>query len=72
MGGRVRGRQKDARTVAFPAISTGISRWPLEPAAEIALTTVAEAGPGPIEEVVFALRGEAAVEAFRSRHNSLA
>jgi O-acetyl-ADP-ribose deacetylase (regulator of RNase III) len=65
-------RELGARTVAFPAISTGIYRWPLEPAAEIALTTVVQAEPGPIEEVVFALRGEAAVNAFRARHNSLA
>ncbi len=65
-------RDLGARTVAFPAISTGIYRWPLESAAEIALTTVSEAEPGPIEEVLFALRGEAAVQAFRARHNSLA
>ena len=65
-------RELGARTVAFPAISTGIYRWPLESAAGIALTTVAEAEPGPIEEVVFALRGEAAVQAFQARHNSLA
>ncbi|WP_035800471.1 O-acetyl-ADP-ribose deacetylase [Kitasatospora mediocidica] len=32
-----------ARTVAFPAISTGVYGWPLEDAARIALTTVAEA-----------------------------
>ncbi|MFD8495697.1 O-acetyl-ADP-ribose deacetylase [Amycolatopsis sp. NPDC059657] len=31
-----------ARTVAFPAISTGIYRWPVESAAAIALTTVAD------------------------------
>ncbi|MCR6490387.1 O-acetyl-ADP-ribose deacetylase [Amycolatopsis sp. OK19-0408] len=61
-----------AKTVAFPAISTGIYRWPLESAAEIALTTVSGAEPGGIEEVLFALRGEAAVSAFRARHNSLA
>ena len=65
-------RDLGARTVAFPAISTGIYRWPLESAAGIALTTVSEADPGPVEEVVFALRGEVAVEAFRSRHNWLA
>ncbi|MDX3193161.1 O-acetyl-ADP-ribose deacetylase [Streptomyces sp. MN03-5084-2B] len=65
-------RDVGARTVAFPAISTGIYRWPLESAAEIALTTVSAAEPGPIEEVVFALRGEAAVQAFQARHNSLA
>ncbi|MEU4523381.1 O-acetyl-ADP-ribose deacetylase [Amycolatopsis sp. NPDC024027] len=65
-------RALGARTVAFPAISTGIYRWPLESAAEIALTTVSAAEPGPITEVVFALRGEAAMAAFRARHNSLA
>ncbi|MEV6874411.1 O-acetyl-ADP-ribose deacetylase [Amycolatopsis sp. NPDC051128] len=65
-------RELGARTVAFPAISTGIYRWPLESAAEIALTAVAEAEPGTIEEVVFALRGEDAMRAFRARHNSLA
>lgn len=60
-----------AKTVAFPAISTGIYRWPLDSAARIALTTVAEVlETSPVEEVVFALRGEAAVAAFR--HNSLA
>jgi O-acetyl-ADP-ribose deacetylase (regulator of RNase III) len=32
-----------AHTVAFPAISTGIYRWPVESAATIALTTVTEA-----------------------------
>ncbi|WP_086842998.1 O-acetyl-ADP-ribose deacetylase [Amycolatopsis kentuckyensis] len=65
-------RDLGARTVAFPAISTGIYRWPLESAAGIALTTVSEAEPGPIEEVLFALRGDAAVRAFQARHNSLA
>ncbi|ADJ49381.1 hypothetical protein AMES_7556 [Amycolatopsis mediterranei S699] len=65
-------RDLGARVVAFPAISTGIYRWPFESAAEIALTTVAAAEPGPVEEVVFALRGEAAMKAFRARHNSLA
>lgn len=31
-----------ARSIAFPAISTGIYRWPVASAAEIALTTIAE------------------------------
>ena len=61
-----------AKTVAFPAISTGIYRWPLDSAAEIALTTVSQVDPGGIEEVVFALRGAEAMAAFRARHNSLA
>ncbi|MDT7727792.1 MAG: O-acetyl-ADP-ribose deacetylase [Actinomycetota bacterium] len=32
-----------ARSIAFPAISTGIYRWPVESAAKIALATVSEA-----------------------------
>ncbi|MFJ1761021.1 O-acetyl-ADP-ribose deacetylase [Amycolatopsis sp. NPDC088138] len=60
-----------AKTVAFPAISTGIYRWPLESAAEIALATVTTTGTD-VEEIVFALRGDEAMRAFRARHNSLA
>ncbi|MBE1501448.1 O-acetyl-ADP-ribose deacetylase (regulator of RNase III) [Amycolatopsis lexingtonensis] len=61
-----------AKTVAFPAISTGIYRWPLDSAAEIALGTVSQADPGGIEEIVFALRGEQAMRAFEARHTPLA
>ena len=32
----------EARSIAFPAISTGIYRWPVESAAKIALDTIAE------------------------------
>ncbi|WP_410623771.1 O-acetyl-ADP-ribose deacetylase [Amycolatopsis sp. cmx-8-4] len=60
-----------AKTIAFPAISTGIYRWPMESAAEIALATVRGTATG-VEEIVFALRGDEAVRAFRARHNSLA
>ncbi|UOX88915.1 O-acetyl-ADP-ribose deacetylase [Amycolatopsis sp. FBCC-B4732] len=65
-------KELGARTVAFPAISTGSYRWPLDSAAEIALATVSQADPGGIEEVVFALRGEQAMRAFEARHNPLA
>ncbi|WP_280716257.1 O-acetyl-ADP-ribose deacetylase [Kitasatospora sp. MAP5-34] len=43
-----------ARTVAFPAISTGVYGWPSEDAARIALTAVAEAvaGAEPATETV--------------------
>ncbi|WP_442874356.1 O-acetyl-ADP-ribose deacetylase [Amycolatopsis sp. NBC_00438] len=61
----------EAKTVAFPAISTGIYRWPMASAAEIALATV-RAAETDVEEIVFALRGEEAMDAFRARHNSLA
>jgi O-acetyl-ADP-ribose deacetylase len=44
-----------ARTVAFPAISTGIYGWPLDDGARTAVRTVlAEAG-APVEEVRFVL-----------------
>ncbi|GAA4532468.1 O-acetyl-ADP-ribose deacetylase [Amycolatopsis samaneae] len=63
-----------AGTVAFPAISTGIYRWPLDSAAEIALTTVsaclAEHGT-PIEVVRFVLRGRDALDVFRATADRL-
>ncbi|MGW5303405.1 O-acetyl-ADP-ribose deacetylase [Streptomyces griseoluteus] len=43
-----------ARTVAFPAISTGVYRWPLEEAARVAVETVRAADTG-VEEVRFVL-----------------
>ncbi|MFF9395375.1 O-acetyl-ADP-ribose deacetylase [Streptomyces griseoluteus] len=42
------------RTVAFPAISTGVYRWPVEEAARVAVETVRVAEPG-VEEVRFVL-----------------
>jgi O-acetyl-ADP-ribose deacetylase (regulator of RNase III) len=44
------------RSIAFPAISTGIYGYPLEPATAIALSTVrgAVASESSVEEVVFA------------------
>jgi O-acetyl-ADP-ribose deacetylase (regulator of RNase III) len=58
-----------AVSVAFPAISTGIYRWPLESAADIALSTVAEelAGETSVRLVRFVLFGQAAYDIFRTR-----
>jgi O-acetyl-ADP-ribose deacetylase (regulator of RNase III) len=54
-----------AHTVAFPAISTGIYRWPLDSAAEIALTTVRAAlAESSITMVRFVLWGDDALAAF--------
>jgi O-acetyl-ADP-ribose deacetylase len=55
-----------ARTVAFPAVSTGIYGWPLEDAARIALAAVAEVvdGGSELAEVRFVLFGREAFEAF--------
>ncbi len=52
-----------AGTVAFPAISAGVYRWPLENAAQIALGTV-ENTPTRVREVRFVLFTAAASEVF--------
>ncbi|WP_440554971.1 O-acetyl-ADP-ribose deacetylase [Streptomyces sp. SCPE 10] len=52
-----------ARTVVFPAISTGVYRWPMDDAARIAVETV-RSTPTAVEEVRFALLDEQAYEAF--------
>jgi O-acetyl-ADP-ribose deacetylase (regulator of RNase III) len=52
-----------AATVAFPAISTGVYRWPLQDAARIAVETVRNT-PTAVEEVRFVLFDDRAYEAF--------
>ncbi|MFF3511735.1 O-acetyl-ADP-ribose deacetylase [Streptomyces sp. NPDC002573] len=52
-----------ARTVAFPAISTGVYRWPMDDAARIAVSTVRNT-PTAVEEVRFVLFDDRAYEAF--------
>jgi len=58
-----------SRTVAFPAISTGIYRFPVERAARIALSTTAAEleRHADIEEVRFVLFSDEHLQAFR-RH----
>ncbi|QIP83756.1 O-acetyl-ADP-ribose deacetylase [Streptomyces sp. Tu 2975] len=55
-----------ARTVAFPAISTGIYGWPIDDGARIAVRTVREAAVTPVEEVRFVLFDDSAYAAFAS------
>ncbi|MEV4920053.1 O-acetyl-ADP-ribose deacetylase [Streptomyces tirandamycinicus] len=55
-----------ARTVAFPAISTGVYRWPMDDAARIAVETV-RGTPTDVEEVRFVLFDDPAYQAF-ARH----
>lgn len=55
-----------ATTVAFPAISTGIYRWPVEDAARIAIAAVRRAAPAVVEEVRFVLFNTAAYAVFES------
>jgi O-acetyl-ADP-ribose deacetylase (regulator of RNase III) len=59
-----------ARSVAFPAVSTGVYGWPMEDGARIALSTVAEVlAEDPVKavadlEVRFVLFGAEAYEIF--------
>ena len=61
-----------ARTLALPAVSTGVYGWPMADAARIALTTVARtggtggaaAGSGGLSEARFVLFDEAAYRVF--------
>jgi O-acetyl-ADP-ribose deacetylase (regulator of RNase III) len=53
-----------ARTVAFPAISTGIYGWPMDDGARIAVRTVRESADPAVEEVRFVLFDEHAYTAF--------
>jgi len=54
------------RTVAFPAISTGIYGYPVELAAPVAVAAVLEAWREPIELVRFVLFSDGHLHAFRS------
>jgi O-acetyl-ADP-ribose deacetylase (regulator of RNase III) len=59
-----------ARTVAFPAVSTGIYGWPPESAAQIALTTVSRT-PSGLEEARFVLFTDDMLATFRTILDSL-
>jgi O-acetyl-ADP-ribose deacetylase len=54
-----------ARTVAFPAISTGVYGYPVEEAAPVAIRAVRDANAN-VEEVRFVLFDEPTHEAFRA------
>jgi O-acetyl-ADP-ribose deacetylase (regulator of RNase III) len=54
------------RTIAFPAISTGVYRWPMDDAARIAIDTVL-ATATRVEEVRFVLYDAAAYDIFAAQ-----
>ncbi|MFC8519190.1 O-acetyl-ADP-ribose deacetylase [Streptomyces sp. NPDC057257] len=55
-----------ARTVAFPAVSTGVYGWPMDDRARIAVETV-RAADTSVEEVRFVLFDQRAYEAFAAQ-----
>lgn len=59
-----------ARTVAFPAISTGVYGWPLDDGARIAVRTVREATLPPVAEVRFVLFDQEAYARFDEALNA--
>lgn len=61
-------RELGARTVAFPAVSTGAFGWPLDDGARIAVAAVQEAVDNrDFDEVRFVLFDDRAYEAFARR-----
>jgi len=60
--------EHDVRSIAFPAISCGVYRFPIEEAAEIAMFEVIEhlRGDATIEQVIFACFGTAVFVALNS------
>jgi O-acetyl-ADP-ribose deacetylase (regulator of RNase III) len=60
--------QRGLRSIAFPAVGTGIAHFPLDECARIMLGEVLEHSRGPtsVEEVRFVLFGDQAEAAFRT------
>ena len=56
----------NVRSIAFPAISCGIYRYPADQAAQIAIGTVQEwLGASSVQEVIFALTDQAVFAAYQ-------
>jgi O-acetyl-ADP-ribose deacetylase (regulator of RNase III) len=60
-----------AASIAFPAISTGIYGYPLEPAAEIALAATSNAVTTNVDEVLFVLFEPQALRVFEEAHERI-
>jgi O-acetyl-ADP-ribose deacetylase len=61
-----RARELDVRSIAFPALGTGVGGFPLQHAARTTVDTIRDelaSSPG-LEHVILALRGAAAYRAF--------
>lgn len=63
-------RGKGCRTIAFPAISTGVYGYPVDEAAGVAVGEVRRwlaENPGVVDEVTFVLFGKEAFTAFQAQ-----
>ncbi|MEO5918272.1 MAG: macro domain-containing protein [Candidatus Limnocylindrales bacterium] len=62
-----RAREIGATSMAFPALGTGVGGFPLDEAAAVVVRTLREelVDPGSLDQVVLALRGSAAYQAFQ-------
>jgi O-acetyl-ADP-ribose deacetylase (regulator of RNase III) len=61
-------RENKVKTIAFPSISTGAYRFPIETAAPIAINTVkafAKENPGVFETIIFVLFSESDLWVFQ-------
>jgi O-acetyl-ADP-ribose deacetylase (regulator of RNase III) len=68
-------RRHGLRSVAFPAISTGIFGYPMAEAAQVAAAAVADrlrAEPGALERIVFVCFGRQAAELFAAAVEAMA
>ena len=65
--------ENNLKSITFPAISTGVYGFPLDPCARIMLTTVKEylSGTTKIERVVFALFDDQSFKAFKDQLKKL-
>ena len=61
-----RAREIGARSIAFPALGTGVGGFPIEEAARVTVEAIREEldRSPDVEHVIFALRGAAAYDAF--------
>lgn len=66
--------ENQIRTIAFPSISTGVYRFPVEKAANVAVKTVQlflEKNPGKLEEVIWVLFDEYTESVYRKAVDSI-
>jgi O-acetyl-ADP-ribose deacetylase len=63
-----RAREIRVRSMAFPAMGTGVGGFPLDEAARVTVAAVRDELPGSpgIDHVIFAMRGAAAYQAFET------